>query len=939
MKNSSFCYILFFFFIFISSSSSSSSSISSSSSSTSSSLHSSKFTSSSSSSSSKDFLYNKLNEKNKRTFLSQLSTSSSSLSPSILTSHSISSSSTSSSSHTSSSIPITSSLSSTSSISKSTSSSSSSSIKLLHYLIQFIKLFQQFKFKGIILSLSKGLNDLKSCSIGFKIPISPNFPLYDTNIFLPKIICYIGIQYPLAYKFTITYALPIQIFILILVKLWLDIQLKKMLIELFLLRIIKYMMYYLLLIKNNISSSSSSSLSSLSSSSTSSTPTTPTTTPPTSSLSTSSPLLAKKLFYDIDDKVIINDLSSTSTVSSPSTASSSVSSATVSPPSTSSSLASSEGLLLSENNDIDDEDEEEFNESISQYHEKFFSSLIFSEDDKDFLLDQFIKRNIAKSLYKEKERKKREKRIKRNINIGSTSITVTPSYSTSALYSLDYKEKKLLKKIYLLQKKMNSLNVPILRSTSSVKRLGITWSAKWDLFPKNLENIPQQYQNNNEFTKYFYTLLYFSSFSNIFSSLSSNLSSKLSTSLSTLSSLSSSSPALSSLLLSVSKHSTNFYNTFSALSFPSSTPFSSSFLSSLSLFLPTTLLSSISSNLIHMFSLLFLSFYSMSNLVFNNILTSLFHFLRYIFIFSHFFSISLRYFFSFINIKTNYGYVFSILPNKKLLLKILPLIFLLPSLFLVVFNSIIFFYSLLYYLFFFNFYYYYIIFKNNFYYKNILVNYYSSLSSSPPSKSGSTSTNSPPSSSFSSLSPEEISKIKTLYFNNIQKLYEKKYLLKNNVLYFYSKFLNINESFKDIENFFKSYTLSIGSTSGYYSTTNLISEYFYHNLVIIFHIFIRFLKNILNKIWLSNSKFSEDIEDIKDNNIDESIMEDKEDQQDELIKSLKSFNMFKFAFASSVNFDIQSFYPLSSAFSYIKNKIIKSKNKRLLTSKRNIYSK
>lgn len=74
--------------------------------------------------------------------------------------------------------------------------------------------FSEFKFKGFSFSFSKSTTDLKSCSAGFKVPLTASFPNYDKNICLPRFVAFFGVNYPFAWKTSLTISLPIQAFLI-----------------------------------------------------------------------------------------------------------------------------------------------------------------------------------------------------------------------------------------------------------------------------------------------------------------------------------------------------------------------------------------------------------------------------------------------------------------------------------------------------------------------------------------------------------------------------------------------------------------------------------------------------------------------------------------------------------------------------------------------------
>jgi hypothetical protein len=71
--------------------------------------------------------------------------------------------------------------------------------------------FSKMVYKGVGISLVKPIGgNWKSFGIGMKIPITNHFPLYDSNICLPRLIAFVGVNYPLSYKISFTLSVPIQ---------------------------------------------------------------------------------------------------------------------------------------------------------------------------------------------------------------------------------------------------------------------------------------------------------------------------------------------------------------------------------------------------------------------------------------------------------------------------------------------------------------------------------------------------------------------------------------------------------------------------------------------------------------------------------------------------------------------------------------------------------
>lgn len=78
------------------------------------------------------------------------------------------------------------------------------------------KLFKKFVFKGLALHFAKNPMDLKSCAFGVKIPITQNFPVYDSLIFLPRVNAMVGVNYPLSYRVALSISVPLQVLSMVL---------------------------------------------------------------------------------------------------------------------------------------------------------------------------------------------------------------------------------------------------------------------------------------------------------------------------------------------------------------------------------------------------------------------------------------------------------------------------------------------------------------------------------------------------------------------------------------------------------------------------------------------------------------------------------------------------------------------------------------------------
>jgi hypothetical protein len=78
------------------------------------------------------------------------------------------------------------------------------------------KLFKKFVFKGLALHFAKNPMDLKGCAFGVKIPITQNFPVYDSLIFLPRVNAMVGVNYPLSYRVALSVSVPLQVLSMVL---------------------------------------------------------------------------------------------------------------------------------------------------------------------------------------------------------------------------------------------------------------------------------------------------------------------------------------------------------------------------------------------------------------------------------------------------------------------------------------------------------------------------------------------------------------------------------------------------------------------------------------------------------------------------------------------------------------------------------------------------
>lgn len=79
------------------------------------------------------------------------------------------------------------------------------------FLSRQSRLFRKFAFKGFGLHLSKNPFDMKSLCFGVKIPITQNFPAYDSLIFLPRVNALVAVNYPFSFRVSFSISVPLQI--------------------------------------------------------------------------------------------------------------------------------------------------------------------------------------------------------------------------------------------------------------------------------------------------------------------------------------------------------------------------------------------------------------------------------------------------------------------------------------------------------------------------------------------------------------------------------------------------------------------------------------------------------------------------------------------------------------------------------------------------------
>eukprot|EP01039_Chlorochromonas_danica_P006482 gene6482-7147_t len=70
--------------------------------------------------------------------------------------------------------------------------------------------FSSFTFKGFAFSMQKSLLDWTSGAVGIKIPITNNFPNYDSKIYLPRLTAFVGFGMPASLRLSMTMSVPSQ---------------------------------------------------------------------------------------------------------------------------------------------------------------------------------------------------------------------------------------------------------------------------------------------------------------------------------------------------------------------------------------------------------------------------------------------------------------------------------------------------------------------------------------------------------------------------------------------------------------------------------------------------------------------------------------------------------------------------------------------------------
>lgn len=77
-----------------------------------------------------------------------------------------------------------------------------------------IKLLTNICAQGFAFSMSKSVLDWYSVGMGVKVPISPNFPFYDSLIYLPRVVAFVGVSHPFSVRVSLSFSLPVQVFII-----------------------------------------------------------------------------------------------------------------------------------------------------------------------------------------------------------------------------------------------------------------------------------------------------------------------------------------------------------------------------------------------------------------------------------------------------------------------------------------------------------------------------------------------------------------------------------------------------------------------------------------------------------------------------------------------------------------------------------------------------
>lgn len=66
-----------------------------------------------------------------------------------------------------------------------------------------------FLYKGVGFSFVKSFRSLQSFGMNLKVPITTHFPQYDRRQYLPRVGASIGMYFPIDYKCTFSFSIPI----------------------------------------------------------------------------------------------------------------------------------------------------------------------------------------------------------------------------------------------------------------------------------------------------------------------------------------------------------------------------------------------------------------------------------------------------------------------------------------------------------------------------------------------------------------------------------------------------------------------------------------------------------------------------------------------------------------------------------------------------------
>lgn len=90
------------------------------------------------------------------------------------------------------------------------------------FLSKNARLFRKFAFKGFGVHFSKSAFDWHGVAFGVKIPITQNFPVYDSLIFLPRVNALVAVNYPFSFRISFSISVPMQVLTFVLLNLLLQ---------------------------------------------------------------------------------------------------------------------------------------------------------------------------------------------------------------------------------------------------------------------------------------------------------------------------------------------------------------------------------------------------------------------------------------------------------------------------------------------------------------------------------------------------------------------------------------------------------------------------------------------------------------------------------------------------------------------------------------------